>query len=191
MNKIKALFISVCLLSISSVGYASTVSMTGTSAGSTGTVTLDSAPANFFGGFTGASVIYDLFSTTNSIFSIDAVSSKAGVGLSDLEIALYSENGAAVNFQPSPLMNQDTFIGSDSTLFANITALLATGVHYYLQLTGLDTYSYNVTISEVSAVPVPAAGLLFASALFGAGALGRRKKKTADTSVVGAFARAS
>lgn len=48
---------------------------------------------------------------------------------------------------------------------------------------------YINTIS-VTAVPVPAAGILFASALFGAGALGRRKKK-AKASVVGAFARAS
>lgn len=45
--------------------------------------------------------------------------------------------------------------------------------------------------SYVSAVPVPAAGILFASALLGAGALGRRKKKSANTLMVGAFTRAS
>ena len=54
---------------------------------------------------------------------------------------------------------------------------------------GVGSQFYVNTIS-VSAVPVPAAGILFASALFGAGALGRRKKK-AKASVVGAFARAS
>ena len=52
---------------------------------------------------------------------------------------------------------------------------------------GDEFYINNVA---VSAVPVPAAGILFASALLGAGALGRRKKK-AQASVVGAFARAS
>ena len=43
----------------------------------------------------------------------------------------------------------------------------------------------------VSTVPVPAAGILFASALFGAGVFGRRKKKSTKTSMVGAFTRAS
>ena len=54
-------------------------------------------------------------------------------------------------------------------------------------LPGSEFYINNIT---VSAVPVPAAGILFASALLGAGAFGRRKKK-AKASVVGAFARAS
>ena len=58
---------------------------------------------------------------------------------------------------------------------------------YYLLLSGNGTFAYSV---DVSAVPVPAAGILFASALLGAGAFGRRKKK-AKASVVGAFARAS
>ena len=52
---------------------------------------------------------------------------------------------------------------------------------------GDEFYINNISVSTV---PVPAAGILFASALFGAGALGRRKKK-AKASVVGAFARAS
>ena len=50
-----------------------------------------------------------------------------------------------------------------------------------------SAYAYDVTLS---AVPVPAAGILFGSALLAAGAFGRRKKK-AKASVVGAFARAS
>jgi len=48
-------------------------------------------------------------------------------------------------------------------------------------------YAFDVTLSTV---PVPAAGILFASALFGAGFIGRRKKK-AKTAMMGAFARAS
>lgn len=186
MNKIKALFIAACLLSIASVANASTVSPMGT-AGSQGTITLDSTPAIIGGLFGGSSVFYDLIPTNNVNGNIIGLNAKAGVGFSTLNVALYSESGLVNSFNAMT----DTFIDSDSGLFTTINAILMTGVHYYLQLSGAAGYSYNVTISEVSAVPVPAAGLLFASALFGAGALGRRKKKTADTSVVGAFARAS
>ena len=49
-----------------------------------------------------------------------------------------------------------------------------------------DSSTYMVSI-----VPVPAAGILFASALFGMGVFGRRKKKSSTTVMVGAFARAS
>ena len=55
---------------------------------------------------------------------------------------------------------------------------------------GGQGYEFYIADISVTAVPVPAAGILFASALFGAGAFGRRKKK-AKASVVGAFARAS
>lgn len=47
------------------------------------------------------------------------------------------------------------------------------------------------TANTVSTVPLPAAGILFASALFGVGLFGRRKKKSAETLVVGAFTRTS
>lgn len=43
----------------------------------------------------------------------------------------------------------------------------------------------------VSTVPIPAAGILFASALLVLGAFGRKKKKSANTLMVGAFTRAS
>ncbi len=49
-------------------------------------------------------------------------------------------------------------------------------------------YAYDITISTV---PVPAAGILFASALLGAGFLGRRKKKVTKSNMIGAFARAA
>ena len=70
--------------------------------------------------------------------------------------------------------------------FGNFAVSLSSGA-YRLILTGTEGLDYN---GNISAVPVPAAGILFASALFGAGVLGRRKKK-AKVSVVGAFARAS
>ena len=48
------------------------------------------------------------------------------------------------------------------------------------------------TVLVDSEVSVPAAGILFASALFGAGIFGRRKKKSTSSNVmVGAFTRAS
>ena len=45
--------------------------------------------------------------------------------------------------------------------------------------------------SYISTVPVPAAGILFGSALVGLGLFGRRKKKTVNDDIVGAFTRAS
>ena len=77
------------------------------------------------------------------------------------------------NFPTDPL----GFPGSGRTGFVDVTGATRTG-----------DYAIDLTISTV---PVPAAGILFASALFGAGALSRRKKKTAKTSMVGAFTRAS
>ena len=49
----------------------------------------------------------------------------------------------------------------------------------------------NNNSKNISTVPVPVAGLLFASVLFGAGVFGRRKKKSKKTLIVGAFARSS
>lgn len=75
------------------------------------------------------------------------------------------------------------------SVFATFTestfSLILSGGDYLMGLTGLENTGYS---GSVSAVPVPAAGILFASALLGAGAFGRRKKKT---SAVSAFARAS
>lgn len=59
----------------------------------------------------------------------------------------------------------------------------------FFNIGGTTGSEFYINSIAVSAVPVPAAGILFASALLGAGAFGRRKKKQA--SVVGAFARAS
>ena len=57
--------------------------------------------------------------------------------------------------------------------------------------TGVDDCANDSSTYMVSTVPIPAAGILFATALFGAGLLGRRKKKSTKASMVGVFARAS
>lgn len=44
---------------------------------------------------------------------------------------------------------------------------------------------------DVTAVPVPVAGILFAAMLLGAGTIGRRKSKPTKSSVTGIFTRAS
>jgi len=69
------------------------------------------------------------------------------------------------------------FDGSGRTEFIDVFQNLRT-----------SAYAIDVTLSTV---PVPAAGILFASALLGAGVFGRRKKKAAKSEMVGAFARVS
>lgn len=97
------------------------------------------------------------------------------------------------------LFNGNFDIKVDGVLLAMSTALSGspasivglTGTTFeFINLVGDQGSEFYINNIGVSTVPVPAAGILFASALFGAGALGRRKKK-AKASVVGAFARAS
>ena len=80
------------------------------------------------------------------------------------------------NFAVGPKL-ADGFDGSGFTTFMDVTGDPRT-----------DSFAYDITLS---AVPVPAAGILFASALLGAGALGRRKKKATKSNMIGAFARAA
>jgi len=56
--------------------------------------------------------------------------------------------------------------------------------------TGVDDCA-NDSDSYVNVVPIPAAGILFASALFGLGVIGRRKKKDTKTTMVSVFTRTS
>lgn len=86
-----------------------------------------------------------------------------------------------------------TFLAIAGTGFTSYTDLLADALAGGFRM-GLHVQAFADGASDsyvsVNPVPVPAAGILFASALLGAGALGRRKKKV-KASVVGAFARAS
>ena len=135
-----------------------------------------------------ASVWYELVINYTGVTSWGSATNTAG-----------SNPGLIYNFfeylggDGDPATTNDTDIAahyattsSFSTQSGNFLLNLAQGT-YMLELIGEADRRYDV---QVAAVPVPAAGILFASALFGAGALGRRKKK-AKASVVGAFARAS
>ena len=202
MNKLQALLIAG-FLSLASVSFASSVTYTsgGTTAGvvadgaSAGTITLVHGDPTLtvysvFGDSTETVLVdnggeelvaTDIDPATSSHYynvAVDRDSISAVFGTSNSSSTLYP-----IWFE---LMNNDmgTVIASGWSITG---AEIFSGVNYILNLTGQVATGATV---DVSAVPVPAAGILFASALFGAGALGRRKKK-AKASVVGAFARAS
>ena len=183
MNKFKALLIAG-LLSLSSVSFASSVSYiyeagyAGNNVGEFGTISLN----NGDGGVT----VGGIFNSTGSVYydmSLDA-GTVASIGQS-FDITTGTLFDVTISVFDSLAFDAASLI---ATGVNSISADLIGGSDYFLQFTGVTDTSYNV---DVAAVPVPAAGILFASALFGAGALGRRKKKSAKTSMVGAFTRAS
>ena len=191
MNKLQALLIAG-LLSLASVSFATSITSS-TTLGSSGSILLvnDGNDVSLTGSLAAVgttyidpstsaliadSVFYDLTTVNNDGLSVGH--STLGGSPYDLTYKLFS----SLNFTAA---NQ---VGTTGTNGLYLGPLIA-GATYYLELSNLtsEQVGYGVV---VSAVPVPAAGILFASALFGAGALGRRKKK-AKASVVGAFARAS
>lgn len=194
MNKLKALLIAG-LLSLSSVSFAMTVTTYTTeyidsgisqvaSGHQAGTITLEDTGTATFAGLMGASdPLLDAAGTATAWYQLDINFS----GLSSFgKIAntVFSNPQLTYSF-----LNLDG--SSFNTAYEGMSGLFEVGLasgSYKLVLSGDDGMSYD---GDISAVPVPAAGILFASALFGAGALGRRKKKSAKTSMVGAFARAS
>ena len=200
MNKLKALLIAG-LLSLTSVSFATTVSYSddwNAAASATfinqtftvvdndtlaGTINLenDGTAATFFGNLDGTQ---GGGATTTAWYDINL-----GSGVNDLVTFGFVQNNAQVDDLLFSFFKSDgSSLGAAyEDLMGNFTLTLAGNSSYKLKLAGSEGFTYN---GSISAVPVPAAGILFASALFGAGALGRRKKK-AQASVVGAFARAS
>ena len=183
MNKLKALLIAG-LLSLTSVSFASSVSYiydagyAGANAGEFGTISLNQGD----GGVT----VGGIFDATGSAYydmSLDA-GAVAAIGKS-FDITTGSLFDVTISIFDSLAFDAASLI---ATGVNSLNADLIGGADYFLQFTGVIDTSYNV---DVAAVPVPAAGILFASALLGAGAFGRRKKKSANTSMVGAFTRAS
>ena len=182
MNKLKALLIAG-LLSLTSVSFASSLTVGDPNGiGSVGTIALTNGDAGVtLGGLfdnTG-SVFYELSLNAGDLTAIGmSLDITPPVTLYDVTIAVYESYA-------------DLLAGIGSALYTgtnSLSAMLTGGTTYLLQLNGVADTSYNV---DVAAVPVPAAGILFASALFGAGAFGRRKKKSTKISMVGAFARVS
>ena len=190
MNKIKALLIAG-LLSLSSVSFASTVTYTGSTLDHAGSISLISMD----GGVTVGGIFGEIMESTEGgevgtgvgsvYYDMTLDSGLATAVGSSFDVSTFTIFDVTLSIFDSLAFDAASLVGSGIN---SISASLDAGVTYYLQLTGIADTSYNV---DVAAVPVPAAGILFASALFGAGVLGRRKKKSTSTSMVGAFTRAS
>jgi len=195
MKSIKNTVIALGLMAMSSSAFAMSTFLPGTEAGSSGSLTIvqGADPLRVTGGLGlgfpnesfaegGTDLLYNYYelvvtgpstdATVTAVADITTLSEDAGLWFS-----IFENNMAGI------LTNQ---VGI--TTGGGIAALLDIGTTYYLKLSGADGESYAV---DISAVPVPAAGILFASALFGAGALSRRKKKATQTNMVDAFARAA
>ena len=211
MNKVKTLLVALGLMSFSVIGQAGLISPgdfgdVGTT-DSLGTISLigDAPLTNFGDNFVASlDVFYDVALDVSSFVSFSVSSSIQDIPFSDpkdVSILLYQSDSNGVFNPPfaDGLLDSDATNSAlidanivDSALILNI--FLDAANDYFLRIIGVDsTATYDVAAIAVlppSEVPVPAAGILFASALFGAGFLGRRKKK-AKTAVMGAFARAA
>jgi len=194
MNKLKALLIAG-LLSISSVSFASSVTYIGPTSTATdagivadgtqaGIINLDNdAIAVDFTGQLAASTN----PTTSAWYELNL--NFGGSGGSDLVTFGWAYNTAQPNDLTITFLDAlgNSLGAAYENIMGNFSIALAGDSTYRMLLSGSQFRSYD---GQISAVPVPAAGILFASALLGAGVLGRRKKKT-KSSVVGAFARTS
>lgn len=194
MNVIKAIFFIVSYISFSAMGYAVTIDPTAadTLYVSVDGATVTSDPGRFdTSGETFFNVVFDNVGITTGVgssFDID-FSTMTGEIIA-VDAYLYKDditNTGAGFFDESI----DTLVASASGLSASFSALIDGSQAYFLKLVGIVDANYEVNINAVSTVPVPAAGILFASALLGAGLYGRRKKKSSANLMVGAFTRAS
>lgn len=190
MNVIKKLLLAASLLAISSVGFASTVTIGGGSPGSFGSILVDNgSPANIFTGTGSGTKFYDLRAALDTQVNFVASATKASSNPTEqlVTINLYQDTGGMAGvFDTDTLLATDTSFNAAFSWFLSATIGMVENL-YFLEF--ITTPESGLS-AEISAVPVPAAGILFASALFGAGFLGRRKKK-AKTAVMGAFARAA
>jgi len=175
MKLIKTLTIAVGLMAISTTGFAMTM-VPGTGETTIDDFTLAIGGTAPISGGLGTTLdspdFYGIELTEESTFYVRATSN-----IQDLPVglSLLDSMGMAI----SGLSGSTT-----------LKAVLDAG-SYFLRLDigdGEVSYSGGITVSPV---PVPAAGILFASALFGAGFIGRRKKKATQSNMIGAFARAA
>lgn len=181
----------VGLLGLSMNSWASSVTL-----GSLGHIELTPGfSENFTGNFGGESAVYfDLTSATD--LGVEAgFFSFAGFPPNDLTVSIFQLaelidpeiDVLAATDTPASLVPGATLVATGTSF---VSAALTPGLLYFLQLDLIEPTDTNFS-GTVSAVPVPAAGILFASALFGAGLLGRRKKKASKSDMAGAFARAA
>lgn len=178
----KSLLVAIALMSLSSVSYASTVSASSI-AGSAGSISLttdgDIVTVGALFDDTG-SAFYDVtLEDTGLLTSIGLSLDVYPFAIYDIDFSIYSAYDSVA----------ETFSGLLASGTNYVNSVLSGGPTYYLLLEGVSGSSYNV---DISAVPVPAAGIMFATALLGVGVFGRRKKKSnKKTLMVGAFTRAS
>lgn len=83
------------------------------------------------------------------------------------------------------------YAGTDYSYDNLLNALLDGSARIGLHVQAFADGASDSYVNSLNPVPVPAAGILFASALFVVGAIGRRKKKSATNITVGAFTRTS
>ncbi len=137
-------------------------------------------------------VVFDNIGTASAIgSSFDINFATFSAELLPVEVFLYRDDTSDSTGVGTFDKTLDILVGSASGMSASFNAIIDDSQAYFLKLVGIADAIYEVNIGAVSAVPVPTAGILFATALFGAGAFGRRKKKSASTLMVGAFTRAS
>lgn len=179
--------VMVCLLTFSSASMASSYSTTTTVSDAKGTFTLlNDNNVAFDAGVLSASNGYSVFYEVLNGGSQDAFAIGHGAGIYNRDVtltySLFSDYSVDATTGDITLLNE---------MSSNTGSLLFSLVGYqtaYLQVSADEQVGYSVT---VSAVPVPAAGVLFATLLLSAGAVGRRKKKSANTLMVNAFTRTS
>lgn len=192
---IKALLIITSFIAFMPISHAVSIDP---AASDTLYVTVDgpvvtSDPARFDStGETFFNVIFDGVGTATTVgSSFDIDFSTLTAELLPVEVYLYKDDITDVSGTGIFEDTLDSLVASASGLSASFSALIDGSQAYFLKLVGIADANYEVNIQAVSTVPIPAAGILFASALLGAGAFGRRKKKPSATVMVGAFARAS
>lgn len=185
MKNIKTLLMAAGLMCISSLSHASSVTPGG-STGALGSIFLDGGGPIIFGSAT-PNGFYDLRAAFDLDFNLSILLSPGAAG-----VKLYRDSDSIFSMIGTFSAEEDPLLASGTNgLMASLLGGSGEvgGPLYFLQF--ISEAGYTVGITTPSAVPVPAAGILFASALFGVGALGRRKKKNVTTSVNGDFSHTS
>ena len=146
----------------------------------------------------GVSADSDGLLNTNDVYFKDGAKTAVLPGANGNELNFTSEYDAGAKVKQG-LDNSGewvTFLATigDGPTYSEFMASLLDGTYRIgakLQSIGDANDANDSSTYMVSTVPIPAAGILFASVLLGLGVFGRRKKKSANTLMVGAFTRAS
>jgi len=145
-------------------------------------ITVDGPSVNFTGVFGQAPD--DLWGVTldsNGNFGASAISYVFKLGAFNVITQQFAQLGVSLwedTDNDGEFSGADTQLATDFGFAPVVTAYLAaTPQKYFLQISGTDGYNYAGQANALSTVPLPAAGLLFAPALLGLGALRRKQAK--------------